>query len=113
MNKNKEVDSYIEKATEVLQPILKSLRGLIQETVPNAEEQYKWSRPVYATNKPFCYLVSSKKYVTLGFNNYTNIKDPNNLLEGSGKLMRHIKIKTIDDIKPELYKQMIKDSIIL
>jgi len=53
---NKEVTTYIEKSTESHKQILIELRKLIFSIVPKATEQFKWSRPVCALDKDFCYL---------------------------------------------------------
>ena len=43
------------------------------------------------------------KHVNLGFNDGATLDDPKGILEGSGNQIRHIKIKTPDDIKrPEI-----------
>ena len=42
-------------------------------------------------------------HVNLGFNDGASLDDPNELLQGSGKLIRHITIKTPEDLeRPEL-----------
>ncbi|MER2997663.1 DUF1801 domain-containing protein [Pontibacter populi] len=75
------------------QDILKTIRQLIHDTVPQVTEEFKWGRPVFRTNKDFAYLKSAKAYVTLGFFNFQKLNDPHNRLEGTGKDMRHIGLK--------------------
>lgn len=95
---NQEVTLYIEKSEENNSKILNKLRALIFSKFPNVNEQFKWSRPVYAINKDFCYLKTTKKCVTLGFFEFDKIKTNSHLIEGTGKSMRHIKIKTTEEI---------------
>jgi hypothetical protein len=100
---NKEITEYIEQSPAPQREIMQTIRVLIHETVKNTQESFKWSRPVFGTNKDFAYLKTAKSYVTLGFMNYKLIEDPQNKLEGTGKDMRHIKIKKAEDIdKKEL-----------
>ncbi len=106
---NQEVTNYIKNSEENNQPILGSLRELIFSLVPNANEQFKWSRPVYATDKDFCYLKTTKKAVTLGFFEFNKIKTNSHLIEGTGKSMRHIKIKTIEEIEEFGIAEMINE----
>jgi hypothetical protein len=47
--------------------------------------------------KIFAYLIFSKKHITLGFYNIDKIQDPENLLEGDGNTLKHIKIITLGD----------------
>lgn len=110
MNKIKEVDDYIKRAPKPQFGILEKLRNLILETVPETDELFKWGQPVYATEKNYVYLKSNKNYVNLGFFNFDKVTDNNNLLEGSGKTMRHIKISNLDNLDINTLKEMIKQS---
>lgn len=107
MKKIKEVDEYIKKVPAQQSETLEKLRNLILETVPKSEEEFKWGQPVYATEKNFVYLKSNKNYVTLGFFNFDKISDIDNLLEGTGKSMRHIKINNMDSFDTNTLKEMI------
>ena len=95
---NEQVTAYINEATAEQKLIMEMLRQLIHDTVPQVVENFKWSRPIFSTNKDFAYLKTAKNYVTLGFFQFKKLKDPQNLLEGTGKDMRHIKIKKTSDI---------------
>ena len=51
----------------------------------------------------FCWLMPARNHVSLGFNYGAELPDPKNLLEGSGKLFRHHKIKSVNDLSnPDL-----------
>lgn len=73
-------------------------------------EEFKWSRPVFTANKSFAYLKTAKNHVTLGFYKFEKLNDPQNLLEGTGKDMRHIKLKSEDDIDAKLLGEWLKMS---
>ena len=45
-----------------------------------------------------CYIGAQKNYVNLGFHKGTSLRDPQRILEGTGKQMRHIKIKSMTDL---------------
>ena len=110
MEKIKEVTDYIEQATEEQKEILISLRDLIAKTIPSANESFKWSRPVYSIEKDFCYLQFTKKHINLGFFNFEKIEDPNNLIEGTGQKMRHIKIKNQAAMDKKILAKMVKQA---
>lgn len=110
MTKLKEVDEYINKAPIPQSETLSKLRELILETVPETEELFKWGQPVYATKKNYGYLKFTKNHVNLGFFNFEKITDHNNLLEGTGKSMRHIKIIDLDHFDINGLKEIIKQS---
>ena len=107
-----EVEKYINAAEPTQVEVLTSLRLWITEAVPEAEEFFKWGYPVYGKGKDFCYLKSSKKHATLGFMDFEKIKTRQDLLEGTGKKMRHIKIKNLEDIDKKEIVAMIKESAV-
>jgi hypothetical protein len=99
---NEQVTEYIDQAPAAQKEIMNFVRSLMHECVPSLVEEYKWSRPVFKTSKDFAYLLSSKSHVTLGFSrNLDKLNDPGNRLEGSGKTMRHIKMKSVSDVSRE------------
>lgn len=108
MRKNSGVDKYIERATAETGALLSELRGIILKAVPDTEENIKWGMPVYSIKKNFCFLHSSKKHVTLGFYGGSKLTDKDGLLEGTGKQMRHIKVRNKKDIRKQQFTRWIK-----
>jgi len=102
MNFNPQVTDYIAQAPDGQIELLESLRALVHESVNGTTEAIKWGFPVFGKIKDFAYLRHSKKHVTLGFYNIDKIDDPDNLLEGSGNTLRHIKVKSTADIDEKL-----------
>ncbi|WP_018478547.1 DUF1801 domain-containing protein [Pontibacter roseus] len=95
---NEQVTAYIKCAPSEQKQMMEAVRQLIHSSVPDVSEEFKWSRPVFRAAKDFAYLKTAKAYVTLGFFNFEKLEDKDNLLEGSGKDMRHIKLKSTSDI---------------
>lgn len=107
---NAQVTTYIDEASPEQKKIMQLIRKLIHEALPGATEQYKWGRPVFRLNKDFAYLQTTKSHVNLGFFNFEKLDVPQNRLEGSGKSMRHVKLKTPDDIDTGVFKKWFKTS---
>lgn len=101
MTVNAQVTDYIQGAPEGQRQIMETIRALVARHVPGATENIKWGRPVFTAKKDFAYLKTAKAYVTLGFFDAGKIHDPEQRLEGTGKTMRHLKLKTAADIDPE------------
>lgn len=112
MDFNQEVTAYIEKLPEPQKEIMIQLRKLIMESVIGVREQYKWNQPVYGVKKDFCYLKPTKDHVNLGFMNAERLDDPNHLLEGTGKSMRHVKIKNVEGINIELFSKWLNMAVV-
>ena len=105
MNYNNQITYYINTANKEQIALLEYLRKLIHNSVDNVNEELKWKMPVFNNGKDFAYLRFAKNHVTLGFYNIHKLKDPNNLLEGKGNTLKHIKVKTLDT---NLEKQIIR-----
>jgi hypothetical protein len=108
MNINQNVSDYINRASEEQVAVLNVLRKLIHETVANVSEEIKWNMPVFNNGKDFAYLRVSKKHITLGFYNIDKIKDPDNLLEGEGNTLKHIKIRNKEEVRAKTISEWLK-----
>ena len=45
-----------------------------------------------------CYIGVMKDHINLGFHRGTDLSDPQRILEGTGKQMRHIKVRNMADV---------------
>ena len=103
---NEEVTDYIENAPTHQKEIMTIVRALLHHNVENLKEEFKWGRPIFKTTKDFAYFQNNKMHVTIGFyKDFEKLNDPNKLLEGTGKTMRHIKLKKASDIDSQLLSE--------
>ncbi len=89
------VKAYIEKQKSTQREIIQKLREIILKTYPNINETMKNGVPWYE-DKYYIGAITGK--VHLGFSIKGLSKEEKNLFEGSGKMMRHIKIFSLGDI---------------
>ena len=82
-----------------------ALREVIFEEAPDASESiYQvytvaiWFGFSGKMKDMFCYIATNARHVNLGFPRGTSLPDPNRVLEGEGKTMRHIKFRTQHDV---------------
>jgi hypothetical protein len=84
--------------TDEVRTIIKQLRAVVRAQLPDAHEVYYHGALGYGTNDSYLdrilYISAHKGYANLGFFYGTHLADPSHLLEGSGKRMRHVKIRT-------------------
>ena len=53
----------------------------------------------------YSYIMPHRNWVNLGFYKGADLPDPAGLMEGTGKKLRHIKVRTLDDAgNPEIRK---------
>lgn len=74
--KDKRVDEYIAKAQPFAKPILKHIRKLVHEAVPDVEETIKWGMPSFDYKGPFFSMASFKEHAVFGFWKAEIMKDP-------------------------------------
>jgi hypothetical protein len=103
---NGKIDEYINKQQSPQKEICNYLRNLIHKTIPGIKEEMKWGVPVFAGGK--FYIGSLKTSVNLGFSINGLNDNEVALFEGSGKTMRHKKIKSLGDIDEEKLVKLIK-----
>jgi hypothetical protein len=56
----------------------------------------------------FCYIATNAKHVNLGFPRGTSLADPNRVLVGDGKTMRHIKFASVRDVERPFVRRYIQ-----
>jgi len=112
---DEKVDQFIGDLPHDIKNITSALREIILNASPELKEEFKWSMPNYSHNGFVCYLQTSKNHVNLGFHkgNELQDKDKNNLLQGTGKTMRHIRIKRKEDIQLETFTSLIQEAVAL
>jgi len=94
------------------------LRRLISKLAPGSSEllyqTYAVSNVFTYTGKlgqAFLHVATYAKHVNLGFNQGSKISDPEGLLHGTGKLIRHIRIEQIEDAKDKKVRRLIEEAI--
>jgi hypothetical protein len=102
------VDEYVSVLPERHLVIAEKLRQLIKEAAPNLTESIKWNLPCYASGKNICYFVAQRNSLNFGFYDATTLADPEKLLEGTGKKMRHVKIRSIESMPEDALRNLIK-----
>lgn len=105
----KSTDSWYVSLDDEINPIALSLRKLIHRTVPDVVEQIKQGTPVFDKNGIICALRSGKDFIALQFYEIgTNLDDPQGILEGSGKKMRHVKVHSLKEVRTNLFTAWIR-----
>lgn len=111
-------EEFIKTYNPEVQSICLQLRKIALELLPNSEEilYTGWKNFAYGTgesrseNDLIIYIAPFKDSVNLGFYRGVNLNDPKNLLKGTGKLMRHVKIKSMTDLPIEDLKHLINEA---
>jgi hypothetical protein len=91
------------------QPVIQKLRKLVNELGLPLSEDVKWGNGCWVKGDlPIVYLYAFKDGVQLGFFAGSLVVDPKRRLEGKGKYVRFITVKSKDDIDAKYFALLIK-----
>ena len=103
------------EARPEMQELTKRTRALIKKIMPDVVE-VPWPKQKnigYGVgpkkmSQHFCYIGVFKNHINLGFNYGAELPDPENLLEGTGALFRHIKITKQEQLEQAALCQLLE-----
>jgi hypothetical protein len=78
--------------------LVSRLRSLILSVDPKITEEIKYGGILFSAGPPFCGIFSYTKHVSLEFGRGAELPDKHRVLEGEGKLRRHIKLESGQDL---------------
>ena len=105
------MDEYIDGLAPTPHRIASELRRLVKEAAPTAAETIKWGMPVYEQQGNICYISAIKDRVNFGFYRGADLPDPAKLLEGTGKKLRHIKVRSVEGIHEAAFKLLVTEAV--
>lgn len=95
-----------------------ALREIILDEAPDASESiYQvytvaiWFGFSGKMKEMFCYIATSSNHVNLGFPRGAALPDPNRVMEGEGKTMRHIKFASLADLERPFVRRYIRTAM--
>ena len=114
---NTEFIAVLQSFDLTVQKIALEARSLIFDVLPQTVEVV-WSQQKtmgYGTGpkkmtEHFCWIAPYKKHVLLGFNYGSELVDPEHLLEGTGRLFRHIRLTRQEDARKPAVRALLKQA---
>lgn len=101
------IDAYVKKAGK-LSDVAKAARALVKRTVAGCEEYVNpWKIPTFDYHGPLCGYMAGKEHVTFILVRGAKLRDPEKLLEGTGKSLRHVKLRGLADVRRPGVKKLI------
>ncbi|GAA4466151.1 hypothetical protein GCM10023189_47840 [Nibrella saemangeumensis] len=98
------VENFLDSYKPEVKDIALKIRELVRTVLPDAiEEVHTGYKTIKYGSGPhmseeICYIAPLTSSVNLGFHYGTLIPDPDGKLRGTGKLLRHIKFESPDEI---------------
>lgn len=99
-------------------PLCQALRSLVHSLDADAFE-IVWPRQKIASfgigprkmTDHYAYIGIQSSHVNLGFYHGASFKDPDRLLEGTGKRLRHVKIRTLREVENPAVVALLREAI--
>jgi len=111
------VEQFLSTYPADVQALALKTRALVKEIVPDAQERvYEAYKTIgYGSGTKmdamFCYIAPMKDRINLGFYRGVVLPDTEGLLEGTGKLLRHVKVRSMADVEKPALRQLIMDAV--
>jgi hypothetical protein len=114
-----EIDRFLEGYAPDIRDLTNQVRALIASITPDADENLKLGWKViwygFGPKMPdqFAVVMPTRNHVGLGFAYGRELPDPGGKLEGSGKRMRHVKLRTGADVSDPAIAALIRAQVAL
>jgi hypothetical protein len=110
-------EDVVAKASDHARGLAVLLRKLVAKVMPEVVE-VPWPKLRIASygvgpkkkSEHFCYISAQKEDVNLGFYYGAELNDPQGLLQGAGKLLRHVKIREAKAIRDPALRQLLEQA---
>lgn len=104
-------DAYAADQSAKNRKVIAALRDFVQRIAPKLEESVKWGNGCWlAAQAPVAYVYSAPDHVQFGFFRGAALADPRGLLEGKAAYVRHIKVRTPDDIDETAFAALLRQA---
>ncbi len=90
--------------------ILMELRGIVFHHHPQTQERVMYGGIMFSLLNDYGGLFVRKKHISFEFAGGNEFKDPEEILEGTGKLRRHLKIRSLEDIEKKKVSYYVKQA---
>jgi hypothetical protein len=112
-----EVQALLKNYTPEVRGVALRTRELLATEMPDAVEQVKpgWKVIQYggtaSMQAQIIVIQPQKEWVNLGFAHGSELPDPTGLLEGTGKGIRHVRLRTLKDVERPQVRALVKAEI--
>jgi hypothetical protein len=112
MDEHDSVEQVLSRGGPGVRELAEALRKLVRDVAAEATERghLGWGTISYEAGSVFCYIAPLKDSVNLGFHRGVDLPDPQGLLQGTGKSMRHVKIRSIDEIDLDALTALLREA---
>ena len=107
-------EEMLQTANPQVQKLARAAKSVIEQVMPNVVEVV-WPKQNIAgygvgpkkMSEQFCYIALFKERINLGFYYGADLSDPTQLLEGTGNMLRHIKVSQLEQLEDPALRQLV------
>jgi hypothetical protein len=99
MNRNPDVDRWLDEADHPLDATLRRAREIILAADDRVTESIKWKTPTFAFKGNIASFNPSKKLVSIMFHRGAEIPGEHPRLEGDGQLVRTMRFASLEELE--------------
>lgn len=110
------IEEFLEGYPPEMQVVSRILRSMVRDAMPGAREVLfaRHNHFAYASSESradtIVYICPMKEYVRLGFMFGTHLNDPQQLLVGTGKQLRHVKVRTVEEANMPALRGLVEEA---
>jgi hypothetical protein len=94
------VSEYVARFTPPIQRLIRETRTLVMGVAPKADEKAYSGWPIrIRTDRGIVAIAGFADHVNVNFGRGASLDDPKGMLEGTGKSIRHVKVRTAADAR--------------
>ncbi len=104
-----QIAAILKKKDPELRAVAQALRTFVRRQVPGVTESINpWGIPTFDYHGPLAYFMVRAEHITFGFHRGAALRDPRRLLEGTGKSLCHVKLRTVEDLDRPGLRELLK-----
>src|SRR5918994_1794465 len=106
------VDEYLELLNSPQAEVAARLREIVRGHYPRLREDIKWHVPVYSLGTtPILAIEGFTAHVNLKFFGGADLEDRHGILEGTGKVVRHARFRSPEDVEEDKIRSLIDEAL--
>lgn len=104
-------DVHLAEIAQRLRALITSIHPKAVEVVRLGDRAATYGVGPKKTTEAYTYIMPQNQQVNLGFFRGPSLPDPEGLLEGTGKAMRHVKLQTLEEAERPAIRQLLEAAL--
>jgi hypothetical protein len=91
--------------------VAETVRDLVRAIAPELKVERRWGHPWYVGNDLVFLVGAFTRHAQVEFWRGTTLADPHHLLEGTGKNLRHVKLRSVEAATRPEFVALLREAI--